>query len=242
MGQNKKVIMVTGGSSGIGAAIVKLASQLGYTVAFCYKQNLKAAEKLCSESVQAFQGDIADPHFACAFFDHAQGLGEVVALVNNAGITGRLGPFVETDYETMKQVYEVNVLGTMLMTQEVLKRWSKTKTKGAIVNLSSIAATLGAADEYVHYAASKAAIEAFTCGIGKEFAQHGIRINCVSPGTIETEIHAKAGDSKRTDKVVGRIPMKRIGRPEEIAKAVLWLLSDEASYATGATLKVTGGL
>jgi NAD(P)-dependent dehydrogenase (short-subunit alcohol dehydrogenase family) len=245
----RDVTLVTGGGRGIGAAIVRAAASRGHAVCFSYLKDDEAAGQLKTElakaghDVYAVRGDIADAVFAKALLGEAEAVfGPVTALVNNAGITGRIGPFRDAEMSTIRSVLETNVLGTMLVAQETIRRWSDAGTPGRMVNISSIAATLGAPNEYVHYAASKAAVEAFTIGLAKELAATGIRINAVAPGTVFTDIHAAAGEPDRPARVVSRVPMGRIGNPEEIANAVLWLLSAEASYVTGAVLRVSGGL
>lgn len=245
----RPVLIVTGGGRGIGAAIVRLAAERGWAVCFGYARDEGAAEGLVGElraagrAVTAVRGDVAEPEAVRALFDRAEReLGPVSGLVNNAGVTGRIGPFAKTEVATMRRVLEVNVLGTMLCAQEAVRRWGESGRAGVIVNVSSVAATLGAPHEYVHYAASKGAVEAFTVGLAKELAGSGVRVNAVSPGTVRTEIHAAAGEPGRPERVVSRIPMGRIGEPEEIARAVLWLLSPEASYVTGAVLRASGGL
>jgi NAD(P)-dependent dehydrogenase (short-subunit alcohol dehydrogenase family) len=249
MHNESRVLIVTGGGRGIGAAVVRLAVQKGYAVCFSYAQNSDAAQHLARElkseghQVIAVRGDVADPDAVCNLFEQAENkLGQVAALVNNAGITGRIGLFQDAELATLRRVLDVNVLGTMLCAQEAIRRWNERGTIGRMVNISSIAATLGAANEYVHYAATKAAVEAFTVGLARELAATGTRINAVSPGTVYTDIHATAGEPDRPKRVVSRIPMARIGEAEEIANAVLWLLSDEASYITGTVLRVSGGL
>jgi len=240
-----EVLVVTGGSRGIGAAITRAAHARGHAVCVAYASDDAAAERLRAElpGVVAVRADVADPTGVRALFEAAEAaLGPVTALVNNAGVTGRLGRFVDAPVATLRRVLDVNVAGTMLCAQEALRRWEDRGTAGRMVNLSSRAATLGSPGEYVHYAASKAAVEAFTLGLAKEVAAQGIRVNGVAPGMVHTEIHAAAGDPGRPERVVGRVPMGRIGEPEEIAAAVLWLLSDEASYVTGAVLRVGGGL
>jgi NAD(P)-dependent dehydrogenase (short-subunit alcohol dehydrogenase family) len=162
--------------------------------------------------------------------------------VNNAGVTGRIGPFRETDPATLRRVIDVNVIGTMLCAREALARWAERGTAGVMVNIPSIAATLGSPGEYVHYAASKGTIDAFTVGLARESAPMGVRVNAVAPGTVFTDIHAAAGEPDRPARVVSRVPMGRIGEPDEIANAVLWLLSPRLSYVTGAILRVAGGL
>ena len=240
-----EVLVVTGGSRGIGAAITRAAHARGHAVCVAYASDDAAAERLRAElpGVVAVRADVADPTGVRALFEAAEAaLGPVTALVNNAGVTGRLGRFVDAPVATLRRVLDVNVAGTMLCAQEAVRRWEDRGTAGRMVNLSSRAATLGSPGEYVHYAASKAAVEAFTLGLAKEVAAQGIRVNGVAPGMVHTEIHAAAGDPGRPERVVGRVPMGRIGEPEEIAAAVLWLLSDEASYVTGAVLRVGGGL
>jgi NAD(P)-dependent dehydrogenase (short-subunit alcohol dehydrogenase family) len=162
-------------------------------------------------------------------------------LVNNAGMTGRHGSFQDLPEHSLRLTFEVNVLAPMLLAQEAIRRWRSAGIAGRIVNISSIAATLGAPNEYVHYAATKAAIDAFTTGLGKELGPLGIRVNAVAPGTTLTDIHAAGGVPDRPAQVAGRIPMQRVARPDEIASAVLWLLSDAASYVTGTVLRVAGG-
>ena len=190
------------------------------------------------------QGDVADPAVAPRCFDACERAAAlpVSDLVNNAGITGRHGAFADLAIDVLRRTLDVNVLGTMTFAQEAVRRWRSAKIGGRMVNLSSGAATLGSPGEYVHYAASKAAIDAFTLGLGKELAADGIRVNAVAPGTIYTDIHAAGGAPDRPARVVGRVPMQRIGEPHEIAAAVAWLLSDEASYVTGTVLRVAGGL
>jgi len=243
------VLLVTGGSRGIGAEIVRGGARRGYAVAFSYVQDADAARRLEAEVREsggralAVRADAAEPEQAARLFEEAErGLGPVAALVNNAGITGRLGRFADTDIATLRRVLDVNVMGTMLCAREAARRWQERGTAGAMVNISSIAATLGAPGEYVHYAASKAAVEAFTIGLARELAASGTRVNAVAPGTALTGIHAAAGEPDRPARVAARIPMGRAGEPGEIAEAVLWLLSPQASYVTGAVLRVSGGL
>jgi NAD(P)-dependent dehydrogenase (short-subunit alcohol dehydrogenase family) len=240
-----EVLVVTGGSRGIGAAVTRAAHARGYAVCVGYASDDGAADRLRSElpGVVAFRSDVADPASVAALFDAAEvAFGPVTALVNNAGVTGRLGRFVDAPVATLRHVLDVNVLGAMFCAQEAVRRWEERGTAGRIVNVSSRAARLGSPGEYVHYAASKAAVETFTLGLAKELAPRGIRVNGVAPGMIRTDIHAAAGDPGRLERVVGRVPLGRIGEPEEIAAAVVWLLSDEASYVTGAVLDVGGGL
>lgn len=243
------VLIVTGGGRGIGAAVARQAAAEGYAVAFSYARDGAAAEALAREieagggRALAVQGDVAEGAALAQLFARTEeALGPVTALVNNAGITGRIGPFRALEEETLRRVVEVNVIGCLLAAQEAVRRWLERGTAGRMVNISSIASTLGAPNEYVHYAATKAAVEGFTIGLAREVAASGIRINAVAPGTVFTDIHAAAGEPDRPARVVSRVPMGRIGQPEEIAEAVLWLLSDKASYVTGTVLRVSGGL
>jgi len=243
------VLAVTGGSRGIGAAIVRAAAARGYAVCFSYREDAAAAQALLEElrgsgaRAHAVRGDVADPAFAGALFDEATAmLGPPKAVVSNAGITGRIGSFAALPLEVLRRTIDVNLLGTMLVAQEAVRRWQAAGIAGRLVNISSIAATLGAPGEYVHYAATKAAVDALTVGLGKEVAPLGIRINAVAPGTAFTDIHAAGGDPDRPARVAARVPMGRIAQPQEIAHAVLWLLSDEASYLTATVVRVSGGV
>ncbi|MGI6855094.1 SDR family oxidoreductase [Mesorhizobium sp. 1B3] len=243
------MLLVTGGSRGIGAAIVRLAAARGWKVCFSFLSDHQAAESLLREleaaghEARMLRGDVADEAFPRQLFDYAEAtLGPVQGVVNNAGITGPIGVFKDTSIGTLRRTLDVNLMGTMLLSREAIRRWENTRTQGRIVNLSSIAATLGAPGEYVHYAASKAAIDAFTTGLGKEVAAKGIRVNAVAPGTAYTDIHAAAGEPDRPSRVVARVPAARIAEPEEIAEGVVWLLSDEASYVNATVLRIAGGL
>jgi len=245
----QNVLVVTGGSRGIGAAITRMAAARGDAVAFSYAEDAQSAEALqrdlaeAGRKVLAVRADVSDPAAVRDLFERTEAsFGTVTALVNNAGITGPIGPFRSLELQVLRRVLDVNVLGTILCSQEAVRRWGRLGTRGQIVNISSIAATLGAPHEYVHYAASKGAVEAFTIGLAKELAPTGTRVNAVSPGTVHTGIHARAGEPDRPARVVSRVPMGRIGEPDEVAGAVLWLLSAEASYVTGSVLRVSGGL
>lgn len=249
MSKEPRVLLVTGGSRGIGAAIVRLAASQGWKVCFSFVSDHQAADLLVQElqsaghDARSLQGDVADEAFPKRLFDYAEtNLGPVEGVVNNAGITGPIGLFKDATIETLRRTLDVNLLGTMLVSQEAMRRWERTGTQGRIVNLSSIAATLGAPGEYVHYAASKAAVDAFTIGLGKEVAAKGIRVNAVAPGTAYTDIHAAAGEPDRPSRVVARVPAARIAQPGEIAEGVVWLLSDQASYVNATVLRIAGGL
>lgn len=243
------VLLVTGGGRGIGAAVVRRAARAGIATAFSYQSDEAAARALVSEvqsagsRALAIRQDVGEADAVPGLFDAVEGqLGQVSLLVNNAGITGRIGTFADASADTLRQVTQINLLGTMFMAQEAIRRWRARDAKGRMVNISSIAATLGAPGEYVHYAATKAGVEALTIGLGKEVAPHGIRVNAVAPGTVHTDIHAAAGEPDRPARVVSRIPSGRVGEPDEVAAAVLWLLSDEASYVNATVLRVSGGL
>lgn len=245
----REVVIVTGGSRGIGAAICRAAARDGYDVCVSFVENAAAAEAVCADvsaaggRAAAVKGDVADPAFAARLFDEcAERLGPASALVNNAGVTGAIGPFRAATVETMRRVLDVNLLGTMVCAQEAVRRWEASGTRGRIVNLSSIAGTTGSPDEYVAYAATKGGVETFTVGLAKEVATAGIRVVAVAPGIVHTDIHATSGEPGRPARVVSRVPMARVGEPEEIAEAVVWLLSEKASYVTGTVLRVSGGV
>jgi NAD(P)-dependent dehydrogenase (short-subunit alcohol dehydrogenase family) len=246
-----RVTVVTGGSRGIGAAIAVRLARAGHDVVIGYQRAADAAEEV-ADAVRAHGGrcvavraDIGVEADVDRLFETAAGeLGPVTALVNNAGITGPLGRFTDTPVDVMREVVDVNVVGALMCARRAALAMSTRHggAGGAIVNISSGAATTGSPGEYVHYAASKAAIDAMTVGLGKELAEEGIRVNSVQPGLVLTDIHASMGDAGRPWRILDRVPMRRPGEPEEIAGAVAWLLSDEASYTTGAVLRVAGGL
>jgi len=241
--------IVTGGSRGIGAAIARRLAQEGYRVAIGCRRVEEAEPVLAGIAeaggeAHALPLDVTREEDVARFFTAAElRFGPLQALVNNAGITGPLGAFRDLDPAWMRRVAEVNLIGTMLCAQAALRCFAAVEGEGrAIVNISSVAAQSGSPGEYVHYAASKAAVEAFTLGLAREVAGQGIRVNAVAPGTVNTGIHALAGDPDRPARIAPRVPMGRVGEPEEIAEAVAWLVSGGASYATGAVLRVTGGL
>lgn len=242
-------VLVTGGSRGIGAEIVRLLATDGFAVAFTYQHRQADATALADElrsqghEVLALRADLTQRDGPSELFTKLGSWStRIEALVNNAGITGPLGTFDAVSMEVIRDVMEVNVVSLMQLTQLFLRQWKQSQVAGNVVNISSIAASLGAAGEYVHYAASKAAVEGFTVGLAKELASSGIRVNAVSPGTTLTEIHAAAGEPGRPQRVAEKIPMKRPAEATEIAEAVRWLISDRSSYVTGAILKVAGGL
>lgn len=246
----RKVMLVTGGSRGIGAATARIGAQRGYAVAVNYVHNRAAADEIVSAirdsggEAMAVQADVAAEAEVVRMFQEVDRvLGPVQALVNNAGILERQARVDELDAARLTRILATNVTGSFICAREAVRRMSTRHggSGGAIVNLSSIAARLGAPNEYVDYAASKGAIDTLTVGLAKEVAGEGIRVNGVRPGVIYTDIHASGGEPGRVDRVKDAVPMKRGGNAEEVAQAILWLLSDEASYVTGTFVDVTGG-
>lgn len=246
-----KVLLVTGGSRGIGAACVRRAAEAGYgRIAINYTRDAAAADDVAAEAralgaeVLVVKGDMARPADIVRLYEEVDAnLGPLTDLVNNAGITGRAGAFADADPAEMARVIDLNVTGAILVAQQAVRRMSTARggKGGAIVNISSMAATLGSAGEYVWYAASKGAIDSFTLGLGREVAREGIRVNAVAPGLIATDIHDASGVVGRLERLTPSIPIGRPGTAEEVAEAVLFLLSDTASYTTGAVLKISGG-
>lgn len=246
----EKVILVTGGSRGIGAATARLAAQRGYAVGINYLHNESVAQALAESICQtggraiALQADVAVEAEVMRLFEQLDAtLGPVMALVNNAGILEQQLRVEAMDVARWQRVFATNVIGAFVCAREAVRRMS---TKhggrgGAIVNVSSRAAVLGGANEYVDYAASKGALDSFTVGLAHEVATEGIRVNAARPGVIYTDIHARGGEPQRVERVKAAVPMKRGGQPEEVAEAILWLLSEEASFVTGTFLDVSGG-
>jgi NAD(P)-dependent dehydrogenase (short-subunit alcohol dehydrogenase family) len=245
-----KVLIVTGASRGIGAATARLAAGRGYDLCVNYQANRQAAEAVVGDiqaaggRAIAVQADVASEVEVERLFDTVdRELGRLDALVNNAGLAGRFSRLDEADSATIRRVIEVNVLGLINCSRAAVRRLSPRHggAGGAIVNLTSGAATIGSPGEYVWYAASKGAVDSFTLGLGKELAGEGIRVNGVAPGFVETEIHAASGMPDRVALQGHTVPIGRAAQPEEIAETILWLLSDQASYVTGAVLRVAGG-
>jgi NAD(P)-dependent dehydrogenase (short-subunit alcohol dehydrogenase family) len=245
-----RIALITGASRGIGAATARLLAERGHDVAINYARNAAAAEQVAAE-VRArgrrallVRADVADEAAVLAMFEAVdQGLGRITTLINNAGIVDMKARLDEMSAARFKRMLDVNVLGTLLCSREAVKRMSTRHggAGGSIVNLSSIAASLGAPGMYVDYAASKGAIETLTVGLSRELAGEGVRVNAVSPGIIDTEIHGGSGDADRAHKLSSVIPLQRPGTAQEIAQAIAWLACDEASYVTGAVLGVNGG-
>jgi NAD(P)-dependent dehydrogenase (short-subunit alcohol dehydrogenase family) len=239
-------LIVTGASRGIGAAVARLAAARGYPVAVNFSRDRQGAEALASELGRAIaiQADVGDHAQVRQLFEAAElELGPVRALVNNAGVTGGFARVDSIDAAAVQETLRVNVIGTMLCSCEAVRRMSTRHggSGGSIVNISSLAARTGGAGEWVHYAASKGAIDTFTIGLAREVAGEGIRVNAVAPGLIDTGLHAAAGEPGRLNRLAPSIPMGRHGTAEEVAEAVLWLLSDGASYVTGTILEAGGG-
>jgi NAD(P)-dependent dehydrogenase (short-subunit alcohol dehydrogenase family) len=245
-----RVVLITGGSRGIGAATARLAAARGYDVCVNYRRNSDAAERVVAEieaagtRALAVAADVSVEADVVRLFDVCDAaFGRLDALVNNAGILDIQMRLDEMDAARISRVLATNVVGPFICAREAIRRMS---TKyggrgGAIVNVSSGAARLGSPGEYIDYAASKGALNSMTIGLSREVAEEGIRVNAVLAGHIDTELHASGGEPNRIERVKDQVPMKRGGAPEEIAHAILWLLSDEASYVTGSLLDVAGG-
>ena len=245
-----KVLIVTGGSRGIGAATARIAGRRGYAVCVNFLKNKVAAkqivDKINADGGQAIAvgADISKEEEVLELFSTVDdSLGKIIALVNNAGILESQMRIEDMDSKRLNRVFRTNITGSILCAREAVKRMSIKNggNGGTIVNLSSAAARLGSPGEYIDYAASKGAIDTFTRGLAQEVAEEGIRVNAVRPGVIETDIHASGGEPGRVERIKDTIPLKRGGKPEEVARAIMWLLSSESSYTTGALLEVSGG-
>ena len=248
--ENANAVIITGAGRGIGAATARLAAAHGFSVAVNYASGASEAQEVVRSireqggKAAAIQADIArEPDIFRLFSEAERQLGPICGLVNNAGVTGGFARVEAVTDEALQRLFAVNVTGAILCAREAVKRMSTRNggRGGAIVNISSLAARTGSAGEWVHYAASKGAIDTFTIGLAREIAAEGIRVNAVAPGLIETGIHAANGEPGRLERLKGTIPMGRPGKPEEIAEAVVWLLSPAASYVTGSILEVGGG-
>ena len=246
----KPILLVTGGSRGIGAATARLAAARGYAICLSYRSNEAAAETVVADieraggEAVAVQADVASEADVLRLFAAVDAKpGRLAVLVNNAGILERQTTLLDMEAARWQRVLATNVIGSFLCAREAVRRMSTRLggAGGAIVNVSSMAARLGSPGEYVDYAASKGAIDSMTVGLAREVAAEGIRVNAVRPGVIHTDIHASGGEPGRVDRVKGTVPMQRGGTAEEVARAILWLASDEASYSTGTFIDVSGG-
>ena len=243
------IVLVTGASSGIGAAIARKLANDGHNICINYRSNSKHAnelkDELCDIGIKAIavKSDISTEAGVSCLFKSIDHFGELTALINNAGVISPLGTIESTSLRQLETLFKVNVFGSFLCSKEAVKRMS-TKNNGDggnIINISSIASRLGSPNEFIDYASTKGAIDTFTIGLAKEVADAGIRVNAVRPGLIDTEMHTHCGDSNRANRLKSNIPMLRVGKPEEVANIVSWLISDEASYITGTFVDVAGG-
>jgi NAD(P)-dependent dehydrogenase (short-subunit alcohol dehydrogenase family) len=244
-----RVVIITGGSRGIGRATALACAARGLRVVIGYASNEAAAAETVA-AIEAVDGqaiavkcDVAQEADILALFEAADGFGRLKALINNAGIVGPTARVDEMSAERIQRILAVNVTGSILCAREAVKRMSTRHggEGGVIVNVSSVAAKLGSPNTYVDYAASKGAIDSFTVGLGHEVAGEGIRVAAIRPGLIDTEIHASGGEPDRVHRLASHVPMKRVGTADEIANAVIWLISDQASYVTSAIIDVSGG-
>lgn len=242
------MLIVTGGARGIGAACARLAAQSGWSVAVNYNASAEAAQAVVADILAAggnaiaIKGDVAKEADVVALFDTAEAaLGPVRGLINNAGILDLAETLAEIGLARWERTLSVNATGSFLAAREAVRRMLRHARGGAIVNLSSMAAPLGAANEFVDYAASKGAVESMTIGLSKEVAAYGIRVNAIRPGLIDTDMQRASGEADRLMRLMATVPMGRAGRADEVAEAAIWLLSDAASYVTGAILPVSGG-
>ena len=246
----KPVLLVTGGSRGIGAATALLAAEAGYAVAVNYSRSSLAADEVVRQiraaggQAMAVQADVAREPEVLAMFERVDAkLGRLDALVNNAGIVDQARRVDQMDLDRLRRMFDTNILGSFLCAREAVRRMSPRHggQGGAIVNLSSAAARIGSPGQYVDYAASKGAIDTFTLGLAREVAAEGIRVNAVRPGIIDTDIHASGGQPDRARELAPQVPMRRAGSALEVARTIVWLLSPDASYTTGALIDVSGG-
>jgi glucose 1-dehydrogenase len=243
----RPVCLITGASAGIGAACARLAARRGYDLVLTYNTDEKGAKTVAAAAYEAgaktliLQVDVSDPAAVAAMYEQMDAkFRRFDALINNAGIVDMASRVTEMSHERLRRMFDVNVIGAITVAQGAVRRM-EASGRGVIVNITSAAARLGSANQYVDYAAAKAAMDIFTKGLSDEVAGKGIRVMGVAPGLIDTEIHAKGGDPGRAARLAHMVPMGRTGSAEEVAKGVLFLMSEDASYITGSTLNVTGG-
>ncbi|WP_416357175.1 SDR family oxidoreductase [Aureimonas phyllosphaerae] len=243
-----RVMIVTGGSRGIGAATARLAGAAGYAVLVNYAANADAAEAVAGDiraaggQAETVRGDVGSEADILGIFEAADRMGRLAVLVNNAGVVDQPSAVADMDLARLERMFRINTIGSFLCAREAVRRLSTARggQGGVIVNLSSAAAKLGSPGQFVDYASAKGAIDTFTVGLAKEVAAEGVRVCAVRPGIIETDIHASGGQPDRVARMTPDLPMRRPGSAEEVARAILWLASDEASYSTGAILDVSG--
>ncbi len=245
-----RILLVTGGSRGIGAACARLGAQAGWSVCISYRSSAPAAIAVVQAIERAggralaVESDVSSERDVTDLFDRAQSaFGQVTGLVNNAGVLAPASRLADIELDRWNATIATNLTGTFLCAREAVRRMARSAggSGGAIVNVSSMAAVLGAPHEFIDYAASKGAVDALTIGLAKEVAADGIRVNGVRPGLIDTEIHAASGDASRAARLAPTVPMQRVGTADEVARSILWLLSEQASYCTGVTINVSGG-
>lgn len=244
----RPVCLITGASTGIGAASARMAAQRGYDLVLGYNSDHTSTQAVAADATQhgarviVQQGDVSDPTAIDALYARVDSeFGRIDALVNNAGIVGPTARLTDMDADRLSAMFATNVVGAMLVAKGAVSRMEAQGDGGVIINIGSAAARLGSGGQYVDYAASKGAIDTFTKGLADEVAAHNIRVMCVRPGIIDTPIHGKGGEPDRADRLAHMVPLKRKGSAEEVAQAILWLMSDDSSYVTGSSLDVTGG-
>ncbi|WP_415892499.1 SDR family oxidoreductase [Neptuniibacter sp. PT8_73] len=245
----KKLALITGGSSGIGAAAAKLIAKTGYDVVINYRNSEQAATAIKNEIMEnggtayIVQSDISTEEGVNYLFNQVDKIGSLDALINSAGIISKIHNFESTCLDQLNKTFSINVFGSFLCAREAVKRMSHQHggNGGCIVNLSSMAASLGSPNEFIEYAASKGAIDTLTVGLAKEVAKQGIRVNAVRPGLIDTDMHSHTGDAERAERLSTSVPMDRVGTADEVAELILWLISEKSSYVCGALYDVSGG-